>query len=80
MKWKKIVETQTARKIKGLCSNNRDEYTSYQFLQVCQSDGIKIHFTVRHTSQQNDVVKYMNCTLLEKVRCVLSKASLDKKF
>ncbi|KAH9660217.1 hypothetical protein KPL70_024138 [Citrus sinensis] len=80
VKWKKLVETQTGRKIKVLRSDNVGEYTSDPFLQVCQNEGIKRHFTVRHTPQQNGVAERMNCTLLEKVRCMLSNAGLDKKF
>ncbi|KAH9688421.1 hypothetical protein KPL70_015118 [Citrus sinensis] len=80
VKWKKLVETQTGRKIKVLRSDNGGEYTSDLFLQVCQNEGIKRHFKVRHTPQQNGVVERMNRTLLEKVRCMLSNAGLDKKF
>ncbi|KAH9718140.1 hypothetical protein KPL71_022099 [Citrus sinensis] len=80
VKWKKLVETQTGRKIKVLRSDNEGEYTSDPFLQVCQNEGIKRYFTVRHTPQQNGVADRMNHTLLEKVRCMLSNAGLDKKF
>ncbi|KAH9782773.1 retrovirus-related pol polyprotein from transposon TNT 1-94-like protein [Citrus sinensis] len=45
-----------------------------------RNEGIKRHFTVRHTPQQNGVAERMNRTLLEKVRCMLSNAGLDKKF
>ena len=44
-----------------------------------QNEGIKKHFTVRHTLQHNNVADRMNRTLLEKVRCMLSNAGLDKK-
>ncbi|KAH9763991.1 Integrase catalytic domain-containing protein [Citrus sinensis] len=80
VKWKKLVETQTGRKIKVVRYDNGGEYTSDPFLQVCQNEGIKRHFTVRHTSQQNSVAERMNRTLLEKVRCMLSNTGLDKKF
>ncbi|KAH9722810.1 hypothetical protein KPL70_006849 [Citrus sinensis] len=80
VKWKKLVETQTGRKIKVLRSDNGGEYTSDPFLQVCQNEGIKRYFTMRHTPQQNGVAERMNRTLLEKVRCMLSNAGLDKKF
>ena len=70
------METQTGRKIKVLQFDNRGEYTSDPFLQVCQNEGIKRHFIVRHTPQQNDVAEHMNRTLLEKVRCLLSNTSL----
>ncbi|KAH9768967.1 Integrase catalytic domain-containing protein [Citrus sinensis] len=68
------------RKIKVLRYDNEGEYTSNPFLQVCQNEGIKRHFTVRHTPQQNGVAERMNRTLLEKVRCMLSNAGLNKKF
>ena len=74
------METQTGRKIKVLRSDNGGEYTFDPFLQVCQNGGIKRHFMVRHTSQQNSVAERMNRTLLEKVRCMLSNAGLYKKF
>ncbi|KAH9761191.1 hypothetical protein KPL70_000407 [Citrus sinensis] len=45
-----------------------------------ENEGIKRHFMVRHTPQQNGVAERMNRTLLEKVRCILSNAGLDKKF
>ncbi|KAH9714714.1 Integrase catalytic domain-containing protein [Citrus sinensis] len=45
VKWKKLVETQTGRKIKVLRSDNGGEYTSDPFLQVWQNEGIKRHFT-----------------------------------
>ena len=73
------METQTGRKIKVLQSDNKGEYTSDQFLQVCQNEGVKRHFTVRHIPQQNSVAERMNHTLLEKVRCMLSNVTLDKK-
>ena len=70
VKWKKLVETQTGRKIKVLRSDNGGEYTYDPFLQVCQNEGIKRHFMVRYTLQQNDVAERINRTLLEKLQCM----------
>ncbi|KAH9768832.1 Integrase catalytic domain-containing protein [Citrus sinensis] len=67
-------------KIKVLRSDSGGEYTSDPFLQVCQNEGIKRYFTVRHTPQQNGMAERMNLTLLENVRCMLSNVGLDKKF
>ena len=80
LKWKKMVETQTGRKVKRLRSDNGTEYKNDPFLQVCQDEGIVRHFTVRDTPQQNGVAKRMNRTILEKVRCMLSNAGLGKEF
>jgi len=78
--WKKMIETQTGRKIKRLRSNNGGEYTSDPFLKICQDDGIIRHFTVSGTSQQNGLAERMNSTILEKVRCMFSNAGLGKSF
>ena len=80
VKWKKLMETQTGRKIKVLRYDNRGEYTSDPFLQVCQNEGIKRHFTVRYILQQNGVAERIDRTLLEKVQCMLFNAGLDKSF
>ena len=80
LNWKKMIETQTGRKIKYLRTDNGGEYCSKSFREVCQDAGIVRHFTVRHTPQQNGVAERMNRTLLEKVRCMLSNAGLGKEF
>jgi len=69
---------QTGRKIKILRSDNRGEYKSDLFLQLCYDEGIERHFIVRETPQQNGVTERFNCTLLEKVRCLLSSNRLNK--
>lgn len=80
LKWKKMIETQTRRKIKRLRSDNGGEYEYDPFLQIYQDDGIVRHFMVRKTLQQNGVVERMNHTSLENVWCMLSNASLGKEF
>ena len=78
--WKKMVENQTGRKIKVLRSDNGTEYRNDQFSIFYKKEGISRHFTVRDTPQQNGAPERMNRTLLEKVRCMLSNASLGKRF
>ena len=80
LKWKKMIETQTGRRIKCLRTDNGGEYRSDPFMKACESEGIVRHFTVRHTPQQNGVAERMNRTLLDKVRCMLSNAGLGKEF
>ena len=74
------METQTGRRVKTLRSDNGGEYTSDPFFEVCQDEGIKRHFTVCKTPQQNGVAERMNHTLVEKVRCMLSHSELSKVF
>ncbi|KAL0446164.1 UNVERIFIED_CONTAM: Retrovirus-related Pol polyprotein from transposon TNT 1-94 [Sesamum latifolium] len=77
-RWKKMMETQTGKRIKCLRTDNGGEYRSDPFEKICKDEGIVRHFTVRHTPQQNGVAERMNRTLLEKVRCMLSNAGLDR--
>ncbi|GJW01836.1 retrovirus-related pol polyprotein from transposon TNT 1-94 [Tanacetum coccineum] len=60
IKWKKMMETQTCRKIKHLRTDNGGEYKNNLFIKFCEDEGIVRHFTVRHTPQQNEVAERMN--------------------
>nr|GEX57955.1 retrovirus-related Pol polyprotein from transposon TNT 1-94 [Tanacetum cinerariifolium] len=80
IKWKKMMETQTCRKIKHLRTNNGREFKNDLFIKFCEDEGVIRHFTVRNTPQQNEAVKRINRTLLEKIWCVLSNAGLGKEF
>ena len=79
-KWKKMVETQTGRKVKRFHSDNDGEHKNYLFLQICRDGSIVRHFTIQDTAQQNGVAERMNRTILEKAWCMLSNAGLGKEF
>ena len=74
------MKKHTRKKIKVLCSDNGDEYTSDHFLQLCHDKDVETHFIVRETPQQNGVTERMNHILLEKVRCMLSNSGLSNFF
>ena len=78
--WKILIETQTGKKIKAIRTDNGLEFCNNQIDDLCDGFGIKRHKTVPYTPQQNGVAERMNMTLLEKVRCMLSKSGLSKKF
>jgi transposase InsO family protein len=79
-RWKALVENQTRKKVKTLRTNNGLEFCWSEFNEFCQTERISRHHTVRNTPQQNGVAKCMNQILLEKARCMLSKARLTKTF
>ncbi|KAE8691550.1 ABC transporter B family member 18 [Hibiscus syriacus] len=56
------------------------EYTDSHFLHFCKEHGIKRHFTVRKTPQQNGVAERMNMPLNERARCLWLNAGLPKHF
>lgn len=67
VEWKKMVETETGRKIKQFIWNNGDKYKSDPFVNLCQNEGIVQHFTFREMLQHNGVAECMN-RMLGKVR------------
>ena len=74
--WKILVENQTEKKIKRLCTDNGLEFCTTEFNQFCKDAGIARHHTIRYTPQ----AERMNQTLLERVMCMLSNAGLEKMF
>jgi transposase InsO family protein len=78
--WKAEVENQTGRKIKCLRTDNGTEYRDGDFLKFCEKHGIKRHFTVRKTPQQNEVVERLNRTITETARCLRLNVELPKIF
>uniref|UniRef100_A0A2N9ID98 CCHC-type domain-containing protein n=1 Tax=Fagus sylvatica TaxID=28930 RepID=A0A2N9ID98_FAGSY len=74
------VENQTGRKIKCLRTDNGTEYRDGDFLKFCEEHGIKRHFTVRKTPQQNGVAERLNRTITETARCLRLNAELPKIF
>ena len=79
MNWKTLVENQTGRKIKKLRTDNGLEFCNSEFDTFYANHGIARHLTVLGHPQQNGVAERMNCTLLERVRCMLSNAGLWHK-
>ena len=78
--WKAEVENQTERKVKCLRLDNGTKYTDSKFTELCEQYGIKRHFIVRKTPQQNGVAERMNRTIAERARCLRLNAGLEKKF
>ena len=78
VEWRKRMELQTCKKIKILRSDNGGEYKSDMFLQLCRDEGIETFHSL--TPQQNVVAERFNCTLLEKIQCLLSNSGLNKIF
>ena len=52
-----MVENEVEMKIKCLRSDNGGEFTSYEFDIYCEENGIRRHFWVAYTPQQNGVVE-----------------------
>lgn len=56
------------------------EFLSNDFKNMCSREGIKRHYTVKYTPQQNGLAERMNKSFVERVRSMLSNANLPKEF
>ena len=75
-----MVKNQYNAKIKLLCLDNGDEFCSDEFECFFRENGIKHEKTVPKSPEQNGISERLSRTLIEKVRTVLSDASLPKTF
>ena len=75
-----LVETQTGKKVKCLHYDNGGEYVSKAFQDFCDAKGIKRELTAPYNPPQNGVSERMNRTIQEKIKSMLSNASLLNGF
>jgi transposase InsO family protein len=80
IKLKNLVENQCGRRLKILRTDNGGEYVNERFKKFLQKQGITHQLTTPYTPEQNGVAERMNRTLIERVRCMLIDADLDKRY
>lgn len=78
--FKNMVENETNARIKVVRSDNGREYVNEKFNKVLKDAGIKHQTTIPHSPQQNGRAERMNQTIMDKARCLLLDANLDKAF
>jgi transposase InsO family protein len=78
--YKEMVENEMDSKIKCLRYDNGGEFTSKEFMDYCNSHGIKRQFFVARTPQQNGVVERKNKTIHEMARTMLMDSKLTDIF
>lgn len=78
--FKAEAENQTGERIKAIRSDNGREFKNRSFDELCREAGIIHQTTVAYNPQQNGVAERYNRTILERVRCMLLDAKLDKSF
>lgn len=80
IEFKNFAENQTGQKIKKFRSDNGGEFCCEAFENLFKKFGIVHQKTNPYTPQQNGLSERMNRTLVEKGRCLLFEANLDKTF
>lgn len=79
-KYQLRVERETGRKIIKLRTDNAKEYTSHNFSQYLEKEGISRQLSVEYTPQQNGVAERANRTLVEMARTMLLESNLPKSL
>lgn len=75
-----MVENQQNKKIKIFRTDNAGDLCSNKFESYLKSEGIIHQKTNSYTPEQNGVCERANRTVVEKARCLLFDAKLEKKF
>lgn len=78
--FKAMVENQQNKKIKILRTDNGGEFCSSEMENYLAMEGIIHQKTTAYTPEQNGVCERANRTVVEKARCLLFDAKLEKKF
>lgn len=75
-----FLESKTGRKIKVLRTDNGTEYTNRAFQSLLKRSGIKHKLTNTYTPEQNGLAERNNRSIVEKMRCMIHEAGLEKNF
>lgn len=78
--FKSLVENQTKTKVKILRTDNGGEFCGREFESFLSKNGIIHQKTNPYTPAQNGMAERFNRTMVEKARCLLFDANLEKKF
>ncbi|KAE8734503.1 hypothetical protein F3Y22_tig00000764pilonHSYRG00191 [Hibiscus syriacus] len=73
-------ERESGRKIKAMRSDRGGEFTSREFQEFCEANGIRRPMTVPRSLQQNGVAERKNRTILDMARSILKSKKLPKEF
>ncbi|CAL8125961.1 unnamed protein product [Prunus armeniaca] len=74
------VEKETGNCIKIIRTDRGGEFTSHEFTNLCEMNGIRRQLTAAYSPQQNGVAERINRTIMNMVRSMLTKKDIPKKF
>jgi transposase InsO family protein len=63
------AQTEARRKLRTLCTNRGNEFTSNELVAHFVATGVKRHLTAPYSPQQNSVVESRNRTVVGMARC-----------
>jgi hypothetical protein len=74
------AEGESGLKLKALRTNRGGEFTAIEFTDYCAAEGMHRQRMVPYSSQQNDVIKHQNGTVVATVRSMLKGKGLPGWF
>jgi transposase InsO family protein len=74
------VEKESGHKLRVLRTDNGGEFTVVEFAAYCTDEGIKHHFSTRHSPQQNIMVERWNQTMVATAWALLRQRRLLAKY
>jgi len=78
--FKTRVDKETSLSIQALRTDHGGEYSSAEFVNLCEIGGIQRQLTAAYTPQQNGVAERKNRTIMNMVRSLLSNKKMPKTF
>lgn len=78
--YKSLVENQTGNRIKTLRTDNGGEFCSQQMETYLRTEGIVHQTSNPYTPEQNGLCERLNRTVVERAKCLLFEAKLEKRF
>lgn len=79
-RFKARVEKEKKQYIQCLRTDRGGEYTSTEFVDLCERDGIKRELIAVYTPHQNGVSERRNRTIMNMVRSLLVNKNMPKNF
>ncbi|MBW0534635.1 hypothetical protein O181_074350 [Austropuccinia psidii MF-1] len=77
---KKEMETLHDRSLKKLVSDRGGKFLKERFKALLETQGFVHFFSLAHTPQHNGFAERANCTVLEKVRCMLNSSNFPNTY
>lgn len=74
------IQNQTGNRIKEIRCDRGTEYLNRKFYTFAKNKGIWLRPSPAHTHELNGVAERFNRTVMDRARCLLTEANLEKRF
>jgi hypothetical protein len=78
--FKALTENQTGKRLKAVRSDRGGEFSSGNFKEFCDKNGIKREYTIPKTPQQNGVVERKNRSVQQMARSMMNERNIPQTY